>query len=365
MIAIYVASMIALHCPSMSFKMLLECCVNDLTSGCSLILGRVFTLWSAASAICDYRGDMVEGSLRPATDDDMELVLSWRNREEVRKNMFTDHVISPEEHRAWWAKTSNDSTMRLLIFELDGHPAGVVIFSGYTGPGGLVTWGMYSGEGVPKGTGRKMEFHVLDYAFGQLQARRIHCEVISFNEPVIAMHQRYGFQLEGRLRQAYERDGMYFDIYKLGMLSTEWEMYVREFFEIGDRGCEGRTFAKRVEVTQELVDALIEGASSDAGEVATEELEPQDLNSSLSVGSLSMSVVPELVQRNLGIEGLVHVSQTIDFVDQVHVNDEVEIQMKVLADVGPNILVLVKGIVDDEVVVSGSARFLVSDNDSL
>ena len=44
--------------------------------------------------------------LRAMTESDLPRVLSWRNAEDVRKNMYTSHIITEPEHRAWWASSS-------------------------------------------------------------------------------------------------------------------------------------------------------------------------------------------------------------------------------------------------------------------
>jgi UDP-4-amino-4,6-dideoxy-N-acetyl-beta-L-altrosamine N-acetyltransferase len=54
--------------------------------------------------------------LRAMNDNDLKMVLNWRNQPEVRQRMFTRHEISMEEHQAWWNKTKNDVTKCWLIY---------------------------------------------------------------------------------------------------------------------------------------------------------------------------------------------------------------------------------------------------------
>ena len=79
-------------------------------------------------------------SLRLFQDADLPMVLQWRNAEEVRNNMYTHHVISAEEHLAWWEAQKSNPKTRLLICEIDGVPSGVVTFTNYTGPKGTASW---------------------------------------------------------------------------------------------------------------------------------------------------------------------------------------------------------------------------------
>lgn len=55
-------------------------------------------------------------SLRELTEDDLELILPWRNAPAVRRAMFHHHEISLEEHRAWFRRLQIDPSRRWYIF---------------------------------------------------------------------------------------------------------------------------------------------------------------------------------------------------------------------------------------------------------
>lgn len=67
-----------------------------------------------------------------------------------------------------------------------------------------------------------MEFLALEHVFKSLKLHKLHCEVLAFNTPVIKLHQKFGFQIEGIFRQQHYLDGEYVDIYRLGLLEREW-----------------------------------------------------------------------------------------------------------------------------------------------
>jgi len=64
-----------------------------------------------------------ECGLRPIEEGDLATVLEWRNSERIRANMYTDHLISREEHRAgfakvnawWWRDLGSDPRFQSLI----------------------------------------------------------------------------------------------------------------------------------------------------------------------------------------------------------------------------------------------------------
>ena len=52
--------------------------------------------------------------LRPLQADDKDQILAWRNSPDVRAYMYTDHVISPDEHARWFAGIPDDWPTRIL-----------------------------------------------------------------------------------------------------------------------------------------------------------------------------------------------------------------------------------------------------------
>ena len=69
---------------------------------------------------------MAEHKLRPMTELDLELVLSWRNHPDIRRYMYTNHQISMHEHHAWFSDAVARPENSLLIYECYGEATGFV-----------------------------------------------------------------------------------------------------------------------------------------------------------------------------------------------------------------------------------------------
>ena len=140
--------------------------------------------------------------LRPAVDADRDTVLAWRNHPDVRRVSLTTHVIAPEEHAAWWRAATADPARRLLVFEHDGRPAGVVVFDLGHSP---AVWSFYldvAGLGsalLPAWL--RLERAAVQHAFGELGLDRLGGETLATNTQVLALHRRFGF----RETRRYER----------------------------------------------------------------------------------------------------------------------------------------------------------------
>ena len=159
--------------------------------------------------------------LTPLTEGELDLILPWRNAPEVRRNMYTQHEISPAEHRAWFermrrtppgAGTSTVTPWRAgrrgLFHRVD--PAQTTAF-----------WGFYARPWARPGTGTRMEYEALDLAFGELDF----ASSIARYWPAIRRRQPAQERRihQGGIFRAQHFDGtQHVDVIRLGLLASEW-----------------------------------------------------------------------------------------------------------------------------------------------
>jgi len=161
-------------------------------------------------------------SLRALEESDLDLVRRWRNRPEVRGNMYTTHEISEDEHRSWYERVKHDPTKRYFIFLADDVPLGVIAFTEIHPRNQTASWAFYAGESAPRGTGSRMELAALDYAFDVLGLEKLWCEVLAFNTGVLDLHRKFGFQQEGVFRSHHVAGSERVDVHRLAILRSEW-----------------------------------------------------------------------------------------------------------------------------------------------
>ena len=164
----------------------------------------------------------VPSQIRPMVHADLALVLAWRNHPDVRRNMYTQHEITLDEHQRWFERTMPDPKKHLLIFEQNQHPLGFVNFN-ETGNGGIADWGFYVAPDAPKGSGRQLVRAALNHAFTRLKLHKVCGEVLAYNPRSIQFHQALGFQQEGTLRDQHFDGERYHHIICFGLLSYEWQ----------------------------------------------------------------------------------------------------------------------------------------------
>jgi UDP-4-amino-4,6-dideoxy-N-acetyl-beta-L-altrosamine N-acetyltransferase len=163
------------------------------------------------------------GTLRSIADDELELMRSWRNEPAVRANMYTRHEISREEHLTWWGKTKERVDQKYFMYELAGEPIGIAAFSAIDIENQNSAWAFYASPSAPRGSGSKMEYLMLEHAFGTLKLHKLYCEVLAFNSAVIKLHQKFAFKVEGIFRGQHKINDDFTDIYRLGIFAGEWQ----------------------------------------------------------------------------------------------------------------------------------------------
>ncbi len=154
------------------------------------------------------------------TAEEKECVRRWRNHLEVRKWMYNDHEIRPEEHEAF-IKSLKDSRKDFyyLVFH-EEKPIGVLTFTRLDLRNRNAYFGLYANpeEKVP-GAGLILEKTAIRLAFEILKLHTLKLEVIEDNLRAINLYRSAGFKEEGRLKEFVFKDGTWKDVIVMGMIN--------------------------------------------------------------------------------------------------------------------------------------------------
>jgi UDP-4-amino-4,6-dideoxy-N-acetyl-beta-L-altrosamine N-acetyltransferase len=163
-------------------------------------------------------------SLRPVVADDKWQLLRWRNLDEVRKYMYTDHIISEPEHSQWFDKARVDPTRRDSIVLCAGEPIGLLSLTDINRYHQRCSWAYYLAEPSVRGQGigSFVEYMAIEQAFAEERLLKLMCEVFLSNESVWRLHLRFGFRTEGTYRQHIRRGDGFEDVMALSLLASDW-----------------------------------------------------------------------------------------------------------------------------------------------
>jgi len=162
--------------------------------------------------------------MRPLEAADRDRLLAWRNLPEIARWMYSDHVISPEEHARWFAGALADPRRRYWVVEADGKPVGLANLYDLAPEHGRTAWAYYLADPSTRGQGigAFVEYWVIEQVFGALGLNKLWCEVLVDNEAVWRLHEGFGFRREALLREHVRKDGQPADVVGLGLLAADW-----------------------------------------------------------------------------------------------------------------------------------------------
>ena len=162
-----------------------------------------------------------QGFLRVMIAADLDSVLQMRNHVDVRRYMLTQHEITMEEHALWFDRASQNSSLELLVLEIDTKCCGFAQFK-ETNYRGVIDWGFYVAPVAPKGTGRTLGLAAIKHAFKNESTHKICGQALSWNHPSIEFHKSLGFGQEGILLDQHFDGIACHDLICFGLLKRSW-----------------------------------------------------------------------------------------------------------------------------------------------
>lgn len=124
---------------------------------------------------------------RPASLDDKEILLIWRNDVDTRRFSFNQEAISEHQHVKWLTETLNNASSQLLIAEHHNEPIGTMRVD-LTDEGNIVSWTI-----APEFRGKDLAKRMVSLLVSQLKGK-VFARIISENSASIKVAQFAGFK---------------------------------------------------------------------------------------------------------------------------------------------------------------------------
>lgn len=161
--------------------------------------------------------------LRPITYQDTDLIVAWRNSEEVRRHFIYQAPFTREGHENWIRNmVETGKVIQMMICDLkDDTPLGSVYVRDIDRQHQKAEYGLFIGEASARGrgVGTAVAKLMLDYCFRKEKLHRIYMRVFAANERSIHSCEKAGFVREGFLRDDVCIDGQYRDIVWMAALN--------------------------------------------------------------------------------------------------------------------------------------------------
>lgn len=159
-------------------------------------------------------------TIRRAEADDCDAVYEMFTASSV----YSGTLQLPYPSREYWRKRLSENTDSVynLVGIIEGRVVGmvsVVTFPNrprrrHAGAIGISVHDDWQGKGV----GKELMRAIVDLADNWLNLTRLELEVYADNPAALRLYERFGFEVEGRLRQHALRDGQFVDSIMMGRL---------------------------------------------------------------------------------------------------------------------------------------------------
>ena len=150
-----------------------------------------------------------EYALRPLCEDDLRMVLNWRNSPRVHAKMLTDHKITWEEHVNWFRRIQNDPIKRHFIFTYNDKSVGYVAYNAFDSEKHTCEPGVYIADpkSCPVDADTVMAALLAEYGYTKLGIERMNFDILASNKRVVKLNQLYGCVVERDKDYYVEKDG--------------------------------------------------------------------------------------------------------------------------------------------------------------
>jgi len=166
--------------------------------------------------------------LRAIEPGDVDAVVTWNLDSDMARNLdFVWPPQSRESVRQWAERTAtHDPADEVFFFVIEsgaGELVGQIDTHHVNRRDGTFSYGVsVRAERRRRGYASEAILLVLRYFFDELRYQKVTVEVHADNPASLRLHERLGFQQEGRLRRMLYTNGQYVDVFMLGMTVEEF-----------------------------------------------------------------------------------------------------------------------------------------------
>ncbi len=179
---------------------------------------------SASESI--WQGNRVR--LRAIEPEDWQTFFDWNQDSEAARGMYYIPFPGSQESMKRWAEKlataePDDDKFFFVVETTEGEVLGSINAHSCEPHHGTFAYGIgIRREHQHKGYASEAILLLLRYFFLELRYQKATVEVYSFNDRSVKMHERLGFQLEGRLRRMIFTKGRHYDKLVFGMTVEEF-----------------------------------------------------------------------------------------------------------------------------------------------
>ena len=168
------------------------------------------------------KNNLIFKEITSCTNDQINKIRDLRNLEDVRKFMFTDHIITEQEHLNYITKLKNDKkNLVFIIFNHTNKIIGIVSLNSIDKLHKKANWAFYTNPEI-KNIGAVVEYYFIEFFFNKLNFEKLNCEVIENNIAIHKLHKKFFFEEEGIKKENIIKDHKRINVHFYGLTKSNW-----------------------------------------------------------------------------------------------------------------------------------------------
>lgn len=133
-----------------------------------------------------------------ASEEELMMVLEWRNSPEIRRHMFTTEEILLEDHLAYSRELKDREDLFYFIVLFEGEPLGAVSITDIDYESRSTYLGIYARPDNPrKGAGTILMKVICRIVFDIMKFENLKLKVLETNERATGFYYKFGFNKIG------------------------------------------------------------------------------------------------------------------------------------------------------------------------
>lgn len=154
------------------------------------------------------------------SSQEKKMVLNWRNNENVRKNCFSDRIITYKEHENFIRNLKKDKKNFYFLVVKGKEYIGVISLNKVDFYNKNAYLGIYTNPNL-KGVGKYLMECLKEISFKKLNLHTLKLEVLETNKKAIEFYKKNGFKIEGKLKEFVCRNGGWIDVFIMGIINEK------------------------------------------------------------------------------------------------------------------------------------------------
>lgn len=160
---------------------------------------------------------------RQITEDDTDLILSWRNSDFVRQFHIYQSIITKEQHLNYYHNKceTGDIIQFIMINKSDNIPFGCVFLKNVKDENKKAEYGIFIGseDYVGKNLGSEACKRITDFAFEELKLHKVFLRVFENNKRAIKSYINAGYEIEGTFKDDVIINDKYISVVFMGKIN--------------------------------------------------------------------------------------------------------------------------------------------------